>query len=183
MDPIERIERATAFAGDKVQRVAEADMTKATPCAEFDVHALLNHMIGGLAMLTAAAAGGKAEIPEGDQFGSDAAGTYATRRTALLDAIRSQGVLERNWEMPFGMIPGAMMANIAFMEHLTHGWDLAKATGQDTTIAPDLVTECIDVVTPMGEMLRMPGVCGPPVEVAADAPAQDRLIAFLGRSP
>jgi uncharacterized protein (TIGR03086 family) len=183
MDPIERIERATAFANDKVDEVGAADMAKSTPCSEFDVRALLNHMVGGLAMLATGAQGGKAEIPHGDQFGSDAAGTYTARRRALLDAVRSQGALERNWEMPFGSMPGEMMARIAFMEHLTHGWDLAKATGQDTTIPSDLVAECTEVVTPMNGMLRMPGVCGPAVDVPADAPAQDRLIAFLGRTP
>jgi len=56
-----------------------------------------------------------------------------------------------------------MMADIAFMEHVTHGWDIANATGQDATISDDLVTEVTGVVTPMDHMLRMPGFCGPAV--------------------
>jgi uncharacterized protein (TIGR03086 family) len=183
MDPIDRIERATAFASEKIQGVTPADMTNPTPCPDFDVRALLNHVAGNLAMLTSAAEGGKAEIQRGDQLGSDAVGTYAERRSALLRALHGEDVFDRNWEMPFGSMPGAMMANIAFMEHLTHGWDLAKATGQDTAISPDLVEECTEVVTGMGDMLRIPGVCGPAVSVAADASAQDKLIAFLGRAP
>ena len=183
MDPIERIERATAFASQKVKGVTPADLSKPTPCSEFDARALLNHMTGGLAMLTTAAQGNKAVMPEGDQFGSDPAGTYETRRSALLTAIRGEGALDRDWEMPFGTLPGAMMAQIAFMEHLTHAWDLAKATGQDATLPADLVTECVDVVTPMDAMLRTPGVCGPAVSVPNDASAQDKLIAFMGRHP
>jgi uncharacterized protein (TIGR03086 family) len=183
MDPIDRIEGATAFASGKIQGVTQADMGKPTPCSEFDVRALLNHLVGNLGMLTGAAEGGKAEIPRGDQFGSDPAGAYAQRRSALLVALRGQGVLDRNWEMPFGSLPGAMMASIAFIEHLTHGWDLAKATGQDTKMPIDLVAECTEVATPMDSMLRMPGVCGPPVSVPADASPQDRLIGFLGRTP
>jgi len=183
VDPIERIEGATAAASEKVKGVRPEDMSKPTPCSDFDVHALLNHMLGGLTMLTTAASGGKATVPEGDQVGSDPGGTYDARRAELLAALRDPGALDRNWEMPFGSLPGQMMASIAFMEHLTHGWDIAKATGQDTTLPADLVGECAQVVLPMDTMLRMPGVCGPPVNVADTASPQDKLIAFLGRNP
>jgi uncharacterized protein (TIGR03086 family) len=183
MDPIERIEGATAFASEKIQGVTTGDMSKPTPCSEFDVRTLLNHVVGNLGMLTAAAEGGKPGIPKGDQFGSDPAGAYSETRTALLSALGAQGVLDRNWEMPFGSLPGSMMASIAFIEHLTHGWDLAKATGQDTRMPTDLVADCTEVATPMDSMLRMPGVCGPAISVAADASPQDKLISFLGRTP
>lgn len=115
MDPIERIERATEFAGQKINGVTTADLSKPTPCSEFDVRALLNHVIGGLGMLTAAAKGEKAAMPEGDQFSSHPAGAYDERRGALLTAVRGEGVLERNWEMPFGSMSGTTMAAIAFM--------------------------------------------------------------------
>lgn len=183
MDPIERIDRATALAREKVKNVSAADLSNPTPCSEFDVRGLLNHMIGGLAMLTTAARGDKAEIPQGEQFGSDPGGVYDERRGALMQALHGEGALERNWEMPFGSIPGAMMAQIAFMEHLTHAWDIARATGQDATLPTTLVTECLDVVTPMDAMLRIPGVCGPAVSVPDESSLQDKLIAFLGRNP
>ncbi|HEX6394515.1 MAG TPA: TIGR03086 family metal-binding protein [Acidimicrobiales bacterium] len=183
MDPIERIERATAVASEKVKGVQMADMSKPTPCSEFDVRALLNHMLGGLTMLATAAGGAQAAMPEGDQVGRDPAGSYDQRRSALLAAVGSPGALEHNWEMPFGSMAPQMMASIAFMEHLTHAWDLAKATGQDTTLPPDLVAECIQAVTPMDAMLRTPGVCGPVVDVPENASAQDKLLAFMGRNP
>ena len=183
MDPIERIERATAVASEKVNGVTTDDLSKPTPCTEFDVRALLNHVIGGLAMLRAGAEGTKSTMPEGDQFGADPGAEYAERRSALVKALHSDGVLERNWEMPFGTLPGAMMAGIAFMEHLTHAWDVAKATGQDTTLPADLVAECMEMVTAMDAMLRTPGVCGPAVTVPEDASAQDKFIAFMGRQP
>jgi uncharacterized protein (TIGR03086 family) len=183
MDPIDRIERATAFASEKVKGVGAADLSKPTPCSEFDTRALLNHMIGGLGMLSTAAEGRPAAMPEGDQFGSDPAAVYDQRRGALITALHGEGVLDRNWQMPFGTLPGAMMAGIAFMEHLTHGWDIAKATGQDTTLPGDLAAECLELVTPMEAMLRSPGVCGPAVSIGDDASLQDRLIAFMGRQP
>src|SRR5438067_1556374 len=117
MNPVERIERATAVGAEKMKGVTLDDLSKPTPCADFDVRALLNHVIGGLDMLRVAAEGGKAVPPSGDQFGSDPGATYAERRTALLGALQAEGVFDRNWEMPFGALPGSMMAGIAFMEH------------------------------------------------------------------
>jgi len=183
MDPIERIDRATAFAAEKVKGVAADQLSNPTPCSEFDVRSLLNHVIGGLAMLTTAARGEKGAMPEGDQFGSEPRVDYERRRAELMAALAGDGVLDRNWEMPFATMPGAVMASIAFMEHLTHAWDVAKATGQDTALPSDLVAECMQVVAPMDAMLRTPGVCGPAIKVADDASEQDRLIAFMGRQP
>ena len=183
MDPIERIERATAFARDKVANVGMDDLSSPTPCSEFDVRALLDHMIGGLGMLAEAAKGGKPPIPAGDQFDADPGAAYDAGRAALVAAVRGAGALERPWEMPFGALDGQVMATIAFMEHVTHGWDVAKATGQDTTIPADLVAECFEAVTPMDAMLRMPGVCGPAVSVPDDASLQDKFVAFMGRTP
>jgi hypothetical protein len=145
VDPIERIDRATAYAGGNVGGVRPDDLGKPTPCTEFDVRTLLNHMIGYVGMAASA--------------------------------------LERDWELPFGTLAGSMMATILFMEHLTHGWDVAKATGQDTTMPGDLVAECMELVRPMDEMLRMPGVCGPAVNVPESASPQDKFIAFMGRTP
>jgi uncharacterized protein (TIGR03086 family) len=169
VDPIERIERATAFAEDKVAEVKPADMAKPTPCAEFDVKALLNHLIGNLGILATVAKGERAERSEGDQFESD--------------PLSAPGVLDRDWVMPFGTLPGQTMGGIAFIEHLTHGWDVAKATGQDATIPTALVDEAMRVVTPMGDFLRVPGVFGPPLDVPDSASAQDKFVAFTGRMP
>jgi uncharacterized protein (TIGR03086 family) len=184
VDRIESIERASAFAEEKVRRVRAEDMTNPTPCPEFDVRALLNHMIGNLGLLTVAARGENAERPDADQFGTDPGTAYGERREELLVALASAGVFDRDWQMPFGNLPGQLMANVAFMEHLTHGWDIAKATDQDTTIPADLVEACMAVAKATGDdLLRMPGVCGPAVDVPDDASAQDEFIAFMGRNP
>jgi uncharacterized protein (TIGR03086 family) len=183
MEPVERIDKATAHTSKIVNGVSTDQLSQPTPCTEFDVRALLNHMLGGLEMLEAAAAGGEPKMPEGEQFGAKPGQDYDERRAKLLETVRGEGVLDRTWKMPFGEIPGSMMAGIAFMEHLTHGWDLAKATGQDPAIPDDLVRECLDVVKPMDQMLRSPGVCGPQVEVPANAPLMDQLIGFMGRQP
>jgi uncharacterized protein (TIGR03086 family) len=183
MDPIERIEKATEHTSKIVKGVKTDQLSNPTPCSEFDVRLLLNHMIGGLEMLSTAAAGGEAKMPEGDQFGANPGEDYDTRRAKLLEAVRSDGVLDGTWKMPFGELPAQMMASIAFVEHVTHGWDLAKATGQDTTIPEALLNESLAVVTPMDAMWRMPGVCGPKVDVPSEASASDQFAGFMGRQP
>lgn len=183
MDEVERIERSTAHAGKAVSGMELDQLGAPTPCSDFDVKALLNHLFMGMHMLTTAAKTGKAEVLEGDLVGPDPSKQYDEARDKLLEAIREPGVFDKNWEMPFAALPGQMMANIAFWEHLVHGWDVAKATGQDPTIPEDLAQEALDLVTPMDAMIRMPGVCGPKVEVPEDAPITDRLVGFLGRQP
>jgi uncharacterized protein (TIGR03086 family) len=74
--------------------------------------------------------------------------------------------------------------NVISMDMVLHGWDLAKATGQDATMDPDEVAR--SMASPPSvpeEVLRSPGVMGPIVPVPEDAPIQDRLLGFLGRDP
>ncbi|MQA96980.1 MAG: hypothetical protein GEV11_20890 [Streptosporangiales bacterium] len=66
---------------------------------------------------------------------------------------------------------------------LVHGWDIARATGGDEKLPPEEVRAMIDDLDSWGEAIRSEGVCGPAVPVPDDAPGQDRLIAFLGRTP
>jgi uncharacterized protein (TIGR03086 family) len=71
-----------------------------------------------------------------------------------------------------------------FMDQLVHTWDLATATGQDTSLDPELVEACIAMFLPeMPERGRAGGLIGPAVEVPAGASAQDRLLAAMGRRP
>ena len=64
-----------------------------------------------------------------------------------------------------------------------HGWDLAKATGQDTTIDPDEVDRTWAMVEQLSDSMREYGVTGPEVAVAPGASRQDRLLGMLGREP
>lgn len=66
---------------------------------------------------------------------------------------------------------------------LVHGWDVARATGQDETLPPGEVSRVHADALSLGETLRMEGVCGPAVSVPDDAPEQDKLLGLLGRDP
>lgn len=64
-----------------------------------------------------------------------------------------------------------------------HTWDLARATGQDETLDAVRCADMLAGMEPMDELLRTSGHYGPRVPVPADAPVQDRLLAFIGRDP
>lgn len=66
---------------------------------------------------------------------------------------------------------------------LIHGWDIARATGQDETLPAPEVHRVYEDALSLGDNLRQGGVCGPEVSVPADASEQDRLLALLGRTP
>ena len=66
---------------------------------------------------------------------------------------------------------------------MIHTWDLARATGQDETIDPEMAVGMLAGMEPIDEMLRGSGHYGPRVTVAEDADVATRLIAFTGRQP
>ena len=71
------------------------------------------------------------------------------------------------------------------LDLVVHGWDLARATGQGETIAPEEVDRALGFIDEMGgaSTMRDNGVTGPEVAVPADASKQDRMLGLLGRSP
>lgn len=69
------------------------------------------------------------------------------------------------------------------LDLLVHGWDVARASGQDETLPAAKVARVLADAEALGDNLRMGGVCGPAVEVPADASDQDRLLGLLGRTP
>ncbi|MEP6761765.1 MAG: TIGR03086 family metal-binding protein [Sporichthyaceae bacterium] len=69
------------------------------------------------------------------------------------------------------------------LDLLIHGWDIARATGQNETMPEEEVIRVSSFVESLGDNLRMGGVCGPAVTVPDDAPKQDKLLASLGRRP
>ena len=79
-------------------------------------------------------------------------------------------------------MPGSVYAGHRFLDVLVHGWDLAMATGQDCTLDPELMEACRQITEPQLEAFRSAGALGPEVAVPADASAQTRFLALLGRN-
>jgi uncharacterized protein (TIGR03086 family) len=156
-----------------------------TPCADWDVRALLNHVVSG--NLWAAELGAGATIEgvgdrlDGDVLGDDALTAYEASAKLAAATFEAPGALDAPCAVSYGPVPGSVYAGHRFVDVLVHGWDLAVATGQDATLDPELAAAAYEVLAPEAEMVRASGVFGDEVAVGAGADAQTRLLAFTGR--
>jgi uncharacterized protein (TIGR03086 family) len=169
-----------------VAGVSAGQWDGATPCAGWDVRALVNHVVAGNWWAAELASGRTIEdvgtALDGDVLGDAPLDAYDRSAEAAAAAFEAPGALERPCAVSYGPVPGAVYAGHRFIDVLIHGWDIAAATGQDLTLDPVLVDACAEEVAPQAEMLRGSGMFGTDVSTPADATAQTRLLAQLGRS-
>ena len=189
MELFTAFDRAVASTAAVVKATPAGQMSAPTPCAEWDVRALLNHVIGTLWLAEALfsdqaprypmAPGG---LPPGDLAGDDPAAAYAEAAAAALAAAAGDA-LTRGHLTPLGEMPGPALAGFTTLDILVHGWDLATATGQpadlDGRLAAHVLGFAEQAITPDTRAPRI----GPAQAVAPDAPITHRLVAFLGRNP
>ena len=171
--------------GRIVARITPNQLSAPTPDGEWDVRALLNHVVAGNLWAAELAAGKTIDEVgdrlDGDVLGDDPAAAYDASAKLAADVFAAPGALDAPCAVSYGPVPGSVYAGHRFLDVLIHGWDLAVATGQDTTLDPALVDALLEVIEPQAEMLRASGAFGPAVETAPDADAQTRLLAVLGR--
>ncbi|MEU1982222.1 TIGR03086 family metal-binding protein [Nocardia sp. NPDC019395] len=157
-----------------------------TPCAEFDVRALLEHFSCHPAKIAATADGGDPrQLPAHTAIDANRPGEdYLKRSTAALDRWADDTLLTRTITAPWGPAPGGLAVGAYLMETVAHGWDLAVATGQDAEADPALVAKAQAVADrALTDESRGSGApFGIRVEPPAHAGPTERLAAFLGRS-
>jgi len=178
--PVDLYRSATGRAIEVAQGVGPDQLRLPTPCSEWDVQALLDHMVGGTEYLLAAMDG----RPPTAKSGTTAA-DYRVGVGAVLEGLAQPANLERTCLSPLGFEwPVGQAVAGTFMDVLIHTWDLAQATGQDTDLEPALVEACIALFLPeMPERGREAGIVGPAVEVGPAASPQARLLGAMGRTP
>jgi uncharacterized protein (TIGR03086 family) len=180
--PVDRLTTAVPVTGRLVGVIEPEQWVLPTPCPEWTVHGVVNHLVIGHLRFTAAVTG---DAPPADPevLGADPVGAYRTSADAMLAAFRSPGALERPVTVPAGTFPGVVACELRVVEALVHGWDLAQATGLPLEFPDDLVEESI--AFSRVQVTRLPPgrtPFGPPQPVSDAAPAFDRLAALLGRS-
>ncbi|WP_433757146.1 TIGR03086 family metal-binding protein [Nocardia sp. CA-135398] len=184
MNTVDRIDRAIDMTGGIVKGIAAEQMTAPTPCREWDLRELLNHLVGGMNIFAAQLQG---LIPvrdhHDDWLGADPQGAYAEAAGLDRAAWHRPDALERKVRLGFGEVPGPMAAVIHLTELVVHGADLAVATGQVHSLDEQLCAELLAIMCEMGiENFRVPGMFGPEVAAPGDAPAHRRLLAYVGRA-
>jgi uncharacterized protein (TIGR03086 family) len=180
MDVIDALDKSFRHAHDVISRVRSDQYDDETPCREWTVREVLEHIIGVVAGLGAAAAG---EPPGAFTLGPDPAAQFEEASAAALAAWRRPGVLDELVDGGPGPMPGRVLARINLLDTATHTWDLATATGQPSSLPDEVANTALEAsLATIGPEIRA-GRFGPEVAAPAGAGPTERLVAFLGRTP
>jgi uncharacterized protein (TIGR03086 family) len=156
-----------------------------TPNDGWDVRELVNHIVSGNYWAGELARGKTIEEVgdrlDGDILGDDPLAEYDTSSGAASAAFHMPGAMEAQCAVSYGPVPGEVYAGHRYIDVLIHGWDVAKATGQDTKLAPELVEACWEIVEPQKEMFAASRAFGTDHDIPAGADRQTALLAVLGR--
>ena len=169
----------------RVRQVGPHRWHTATPCTEWDVRALVNHVVTeqlwAPLLLDGATVEDVGDRFDGDQLGEDPVRTWASAAAAAQEAFAAPGALRRFVELSSGRRPAEGYCQEMTLDLAVHAWDLARAVGVDERIDEALVGHLLAFVEPQREQLATTGLFAPPVAVGDDADAQTRLLALLGR--
>jgi uncharacterized protein (TIGR03086 family) len=179
-NPVELYRRATARAVEVAHGIEPSQLGGPTPCAEWSVQDLLEHLVGGTRFLAAALGADPSDAPSPATAEDLAAGV-----ADCLDILEDPAALDRRSASPLGFEWSGLQATAGtFMDVLVHTWDLATATGQNAALDPELVDACVAMFLPdMPERGRAAGIVGPAIPMAPGASPQDHLLAAMGRQP
>ncbi|MDA8372398.1 MAG: TIGR03086 family metal-binding protein [Nocardiopsaceae bacterium] len=168
------------------RRVRAVEMTQwadPTPCTDWDVHDLVNHLVGEQLWSPYLLAGGRIEDAgdryEGDVLGDEPVATWEVASRESRAAWLAPDSTERVVHLSFGDAPGSLYLWQMTFDLGVHAWDLARAIGADEKLDPVLVDALLDWLDgqPAGESLLF----DPPVPVAEGTDPQTRLLALTGR--
>jgi uncharacterized protein (TIGR03086 family) len=185
------LEPAARRLGALVAAIDDGQLGGPTPCPDYRLGDLLEH-VGGFAQAFRAAAAKELGDESGGGPSGDASRLPNDWRTRIPQDLVAMAAAWRDPDAWTGMtraggvdLPGEVAGLVALDELVVHGWDVARASGQAYDADPGEVEAVRGFVTPMAEgpPEQRAGLFGPPVPVADDAPELDRLIGLTGRDP
>jgi uncharacterized protein (TIGR03086 family) len=179
MDPLTQFDRLGEPLGTVIAGISADQLDRPTPCADFTVRGVLEHMVGGATMFAAAYRGEASVEPDM----SDVLGAIGPTLQDLGAALNAPGALDATIAAPFGEVPGDAFARFVVLDGLVHGWDLAQATGQPYDPPADLVGEADAFARGQLDALRDGQTFAAAVEPPAGATPIERLVAYTGRRP
>lgn len=169
--------------------IDDPQLTAPTPCPDFTVADLRNHILGWATFFAAAANDPDGETSRPDpksliapESAAEAAGALHTVAADFQRAIAG-GVADGDIALTQGPMPGAAALQLILWEYVVHGWDLATATGQQWQPPEPAVAESLTFATGMLTPEWRGKDFGEPVEVPDDAPPLTKLLGFTGRDP
>jgi uncharacterized protein (TIGR03086 family) len=178
----EDLARGYEAVGDLIAEIRPEQWKAPTPCTEWNVRDVVNHLVGMDLVFAALIEGGPMPERGADRLGDDPVGAWRASSASLQAAFSRPGVLERSYTGPMGSATGAERLQIRLYDLLAHGWDLARATGIPARLPEDLAEQSLAFARVQLSSQSRTGRFAEPQPVEETAPAIDRLAAFLGRT-
>jgi len=181
------LRQAIAATRGVLANVSADQMQNSTPCDSWDVAGVINHVVGAQHFFVAGMTGQPPTGGDTNWAEGDFVAAFDEAAAAAVACFEEDGALQKTVKMPFGEMPGAAVMGLAMTDTFTHGWDIAKATGQSTDIAPELAAG----ILAQARQMVQPGFraeadgAGPFLaeQQSADGACNaDQLAAFLGRT-
>lgn len=177
----QRYRRVADGFGTRLAGVEADQWELPTPCGDWDVRALVAHVVATQARVVANVL--EAPLPDVDPSG-DLPAQWSTATWAVADALDDPDRAGRTVGGMFGEQPyETLVGRLLCSDTLFHTWDLARATGQDEHLDSDAVAKALEFLRPIDEAIRRPGGFAAKVEAPSDADEQTRLLCFGGRPP
>jgi uncharacterized protein (TIGR03086 family) len=178
----DRFRRIAAEFTAKVEGVPEGRWDDQSPVPEWVARDVVRHLVEWMPDLFFTT--WEIDAPDAPSVDEDPVAAWAAVRDTFQAALDDPEVAQSERDIqPGRMSFEAALDMIGTSDVFMHTWDLARATGQDEHLDPDEVHAMLVGMEPAEEMLRQSGHFGQRVEVADDASEQDKLIAFIGRTP
>jgi uncharacterized protein (TIGR03086 family) len=182
---LSRFASAMAEFDRRVRAVRPEQWHNPTPCPEWDVRALVNHLVAeqlwAPLLLDGATVEDVGDRFDGDQLGADPVAAWASAAAAAREAFAAPGALRRFVELSYGRRPAEGYCQEMTLDLTVHAWDLARGIQADERLDGELVSDVLAFIEPQVEQLAGTGMFAPPVAVGDDADSQTRLLALLGR--
>ena len=184
-DIIDLYRKAAQHFGDLLRQVKDDQWDATTPCPDWTVRELANHLHGENRWVPPIMEGKTIEevgdALDGDLLGNDPPNEWDSGAKEAIAAAEEPGAFERTVHLSFGDVPGRLYIGQVLSDHVIHSWDLARAIGADEKLPDQLVQFAYDELTPQFELWRQAGAFGEAVSVGDGADLQTKLLAQSGR--
>jgi uncharacterized protein (TIGR03086 family) len=185
-DHAELHRRAVEEFGARVRAVGDDQWGLPTPCSDWNVRQLVNHLVYENRW-TVPLMGGSTIAEVGDRYEGDLLGdrpqaAWDASAGEATQAVGADGALERVVDLSSGPTPAREYVMQLFADHLIHAWDLARAIGADERLDPELVDACAAWFADMEQTYRAIGAIGPRPELPAGTDPQTTLLGAFGRT-
>jgi uncharacterized protein (TIGR03086 family) len=185
-DQAELHRRAVAEFDARVQAVSDDQWVLQTPCSDWNVRQLVNHLVyenrWTAPLMTGSTLAEVGDRFEGDLLGDRPKEAWDESAREAVAAVGADGALERRVHLSSGLSPAGEYVMQLFADHLIHAWDLATAIGADQRLDPELVDACAAWFAAWEDRYRRGGSIGPRPELPSGADPQARLLAAFGRT-